>query len=158
MGNVVDAERYHAAVKMSVDGDDKHPVVAIQQGLLLFSTKKYQAALNIFNAVVKMDIDFNVTHMLLSIGVAIDDLVVAAANNIAVAALHCCEVRLGINCIEALLQQDPARFMTDAILFNLCTLYDLAYNTVFSTRRKKMLQTVAKLYYLNTIAPTSFRL
>jgi hypothetical protein len=158
MGNLVDAERFHQIVKKFCCDVDNHPIVLIQEGLLLFSRKRYQAALEMFSNTAKLDLDFTLASSLLAAGIVFDDLIVAAANNMVVSALHCCEVRLGVNCVEALIQKDPSRFMSDSIIFNLCTLYDLAFNSGYSIRKKKMLQVLAKLYHLNTINPSSFRM
>ncbi len=131
MGNIDDAEKYHEFVVKVCAGVPNHPILMIQKGLMHFARGRYQLALDVFAVVVKTDYDFSLLNQFISLGVSLDELLVSAANDMAVSALHCCEVRLGVNCIEALIERDPARFMTDAIIFNLCTLYDLAHNNIY---------------------------
>ena len=48
--------------------------------------------------------------------------------------------------------------MQDVILFNLCTLYDLACDNTTSTLKKRVLQHISHIYHLDHINPASFRI
>ena len=73
----------------------------------------------------------------------------AALNNMAVCALHLKKNLLAISKMEQLITDDPVRFMTDAVVFNLCTMYDLSFAPDISTSKKKALQKLAMRYGIN---------
>ena len=72
-----------------------------------------------------------------------------AANNFAICCVHNCCVADGILELERLLQSDPARFFRKEILFNLCTLYDLALSKRMSLMKKTALKMVGDKYFLS---------
>ena len=84
--------------------------------------------------------------------------VVAASNNLAICALYCCALKRAVSCLEGLLRQSPQKHMQDVILFNLCTLYDLACDNTTSTLKKRVLQHMGSRYHLDHINPASFRI
>ena len=51
-----------------------------------------------------------------------------------------------------------SRNRCDALVFNLCTLYDLSSDNRASARKKRVLQGVAERYMLDDIDPASFRI
>jgi hypothetical protein len=75
-----------------------------------------------------------------------ESLLAAAVNNYAVCALHQKKVHDSIIQLEKLIARDPARFMIDPVVFNLCTLYDLSCSPELSVGKKKMMQRVAAHY------------
>ena len=84
----------------------------------------------------------------------------SATNNFSVCALYLRRVQEAALALEDFLKVDPSRHFNDAIVFNLCTLYDLSCATELSTHKKKVLHRVATAYmvedpYLNW---KSFRL
>ena len=70
----------------------------------------------------------------------------AATNNFAICCLHVKKVGLAVSKLESLIAEDPVVYMTDPLVFNLCTLYDLAYAPDISNTKKKTLQNVAAAY------------
>jgi hypothetical protein len=73
----------------------------------------------------------------------------AAVNNYAVCALYLKKINEAIKRFELLIGRNPPRYMTDAIVFNLCTLYDLSFAPESSLMKKKALQKVASRYDIN---------
>ncbi len=83
-------------------------------------------------------------EMVFSLFSAKDDSVLAAAvNNAAICALYVKQISRAISLFEALVVESPAVHMTDPVIFNLCTLYDLSFAPDVSTNKKKVLQRVA---------------
>jgi hypothetical protein len=72
-----------------------------------------------------------------------ESVLAAAVNNAAICALYIKQISQAINTLETLIVEDPTRHMTDPVIFNLCTLYDLSFAPDTSTAKKKVLQKVA---------------
>jgi hypothetical protein len=81
-----------------------------------------------------------------------------AVNNFAVCSLHLRRIKAAVEKIEELVQDDPARYMIDPVVFNLCTMYDLSFGPNVSTEKKKTLQIVAEKYNIDDLSWRSFRL
>lgn len=77
-----------------------------------------------------------------------ENLLAAAVNNAAICALYVKQINQAINCFEKLIIENPAKYMTDPVVFNLCTLYDLSFAPDVSTTKKKVLQKVAVRFQL----------
>ena len=60
--------------------------------------------------------------------------------------------------LERLVRAAPQTYLCDALVFNLCTLYDLSNDNRASARKKRVLQGVAERYMLDDIDPASFRI
>uniref|UniRef100_A0A7S0SYE5 Uncharacterized protein n=1 Tax=Chromulina nebulosa TaxID=96789 RepID=A0A7S0SYE5_9STRA len=89
-----------------------------------------------------------------------DSLFSIAINNYSICALNMRKVKDAISKLEELIQDDPARHLNDAIVFNLCTLYDLTCSPDLGQKKKRVLHTIAKLFHVNepVINWKSFRL
>ena len=74
--------------------------------------------------------------------------ITAAINNFAICALYRKSISEAIVRFESLIRENPMRYMTDPVIFNLCTLYDLSFAPDVSTNKKKMLQKVASKYHI----------
>lgn len=72
-----------------------------------------------------------------------EQLLASAVNNFSVATLSLKLNMQSIQRLEALLGEDPLVYMTDAVVFNLCTMYDLSFSPDVSAGKKKVLQKVA---------------
>lgn len=86
------------------------------------------------------------------------DLLVPCINNFALCALYTCRMRDAVTLIESLVKEDPTRYMNHCVVFNLCTLYELGWDTATSDKKKRVLQVIAKRFSLNDVEPDSFRL
>ena len=60
--------------------------------------------------------------------------------------------------LENLIREDPCLYLTEGVAFNLCTLYELGSEGEECMRKKKVLQRVAKRFYLHDVGVESFRL
>jgi trafficking protein particle complex subunit 12 len=76
---------------------------------------------------------------------------VVAANNKALCYLYAGDVSKAIDILEEILFSDPSTTLQENIVYNLCTMYDLATDKSFD-KRKKILQLV------RTHAPDNFNL
>lgn len=72
-----------------------------------------------------------------------------AVNNLSICALCVKQIRTAISRLEQLVLLDPARHLTDPVVFNLCTLYDLSYAPEASATKKKVIQRVASEYHVD---------
>jgi hypothetical protein len=134
--------------------------VAFSKGLLDFSKCEYKHAITSFEKVIELDTAAaaDPAKALSMIGSETGVGVVAASNNLAICALYCCALKRAVSCLEGLLRQSPQKHMQDVILFNLCTLYDLACDNTTSTLKKRVLQHMGSRYHLDHINPASFRI
>jgi tetratricopeptide (TPR) repeat protein len=78
-------------------------------------------------------------------------------NNMALCSLYSCRMKEAVNLLEDLVRADPTAFLTERVAFNLCTLYELGADSAVSARRKRILQLIAKRFFLHDIGPESFR-
>ncbi len=60
--------------------------------------------------------------------------------------------------LEGLIREDPCLYLTEAVAFNLCTLYELGLDGEECAQKKRLLQRVAKRFYLHDVTVESFRL
>ena len=78
-----------------------------------------------------------------------DGNIAVAVNNLAICSLYVKQIRQAITRLEQLILGDPARFLIDPVVFNLCTLYDLSYAPETSATKKKLMQRVASEYHMD---------
>jgi hypothetical protein len=82
----------------------------------------------------------------------------AATNNLASSLLYLRRIKDSIAQLESLIQADPVHNMTDPVVFNLTTMYDLSCAHDLSGYKKKALQSVAAIYHVYELSYKSFRL
>lgn len=146
--------------------------VALARGLVSFTRNEYEKAFSLFAGIIDRDKSklkndtMNASsffmessdpssggktggascYPLLTIFDSADSLAAAAANNFAVCALYLRKLKDAITALEAFILDDPAMNLNDAIVFNLCTLYDLSFAPEISTNKKKVLHRVATVF------------
>lgn len=91
-------------------------------------------------------------------GLSGDSLMNIAVNNYAVCSVFLKKVNIAMRKLECVIQNSPVQNMNDAVVFNLCTLYDLSFSPDISTNKKKVLQHIASMYSIEAINWRSFRL
>lgn len=149
-----------------LEADETADHVELARGLTLFAQDRFEPAISIFGAILSRDHGrqtsdtFDVlsakslqaessTNPLFSFlaGIELEEtLLSVAANNFAVAALHLRKMSTSVSKLESLICDDPVRYLTDPIVFNLCTLYELSCSLEVSTSKKKILQSMAMNY------------
>jgi hypothetical protein len=77
-----------------------------------------------------------------------ENIMLTLTNNLALCALYEKKNILAIQKLEQLVSQQPIYYMQDALVFNLCTIYDLSYAPDIATQKKKILQKIALRYQL----------
>ncbi|KAL3785243.1 hypothetical protein HJC23_002698 [Cyclotella cryptica] len=85
-------------------------------------------------------------------------LTVECLNNLSLCLLYSGNMRCAVQEMEGLVREDPTMYLTEGMAFNLCTLYELGSDGEECTRRKKILQRVAKRFFLHDVGVESFRL
>lgn len=80
-----------------------------------------------------------------------------AVNNMTLCHLYMCNMKDAVVQLEGLVQEDPTAFLTERVAFNLCTLYELGSDSAVATRNKRVIQSIAKRFFLHDIGPESFR-
>ena len=78
-------------------------------------------------------------------------------NNLSLCSLYTCRMKEAVHYLEGLVREDPTAFLTERVAFNLCTLYELGSDAAASARRKRVLQLIAKRFFLHDVGPESFR-
>ena len=79
-------------------------------------------------------------------------------NNITLCHLYMCNMKEAVVQLESLVRQDPTAFLTERVAFNLSTLYELGSESGVANRKKRVLQLIAKRFFLHDIGPESFRI
>lgn len=87
-----------------------------------------------------------------------DDLLMSCTNNLALCALYTCRMRQAVNIMESLIRENPTKYLTGCLAFNLCTLYELGYDNATSEKMKRVLKAVAIRFTLHDIDHENFRL
>uniref|UniRef100_A0A7S4JEJ9 Uncharacterized protein n=2 Tax=Odontella aurita TaxID=265563 RepID=A0A7S4JEJ9_9STRA len=94
-----------------------------------------------------------------SIGLDSDpSLLTPALNNAGLCALYTCRMRDAVSMMESLVRENPTKYLTERMAFNLCTLYELGSDGATSERKKRVLQAVAKRFFLHDIGSECFRI
>lgn len=159
--------------------------IDLVHGLLLFSAEQYSEAMKAFSGLIDRDTQKTKTESVsafsffdaprstepdavapegewsfLSCLYVIEESVLpVAVNNFAICALNLKQIKVAVARFEALVQEDPARYLNDAIVFNLCTLYDLTCAPDLGTNKKKVLSNIAGLFHVSdSVNWKSFRL
>lgn len=158
VGDIEKAERYFEGI----EGDEGE----VCQGLILMSKKDFTGARDVLlKVVLKGEIEEE-EKAIKSVEEFWRDLKVikneesvymSAVNNLVLAELYLGTVAQPLARLEKLILTNPIRYMTDVVVFNLCTLYDLSGDNVVSGRRKRMLEMVGMEYRLG-ILKSSFRI
>ena len=76
-----------------------------------------------------------------------EDIEMSAVNNVAICALHCCDVPKAISALEELIRRRPEAGLQPLVLFNLCTLYDVAYHDRGSQYKKDAIKAVSEMFH-----------
>ena len=97
-------------------------------------------------------------NFFLTEGISGDSLLSIAVNNFAVCAVFLKKISIAMRKLENIIQDNPVQNMSDPIVFNLCTIYDLSYSPDISSNKKKMIQRIAAIYNIEEINWRSFRL
>jgi len=148
----------------------------LNEGLLHFARFQYSAAMNCFRDVLNQQKELraivssttanhppgcptwkDMTYPTLGFD-AEPTLTVECLNNFSLCLLYSCNMRMAVNEMEGLIREDPALYLTEGMAFNLCTLYELGSDGEDCVRRKKILQRVAKRFFLHDVGVESFRL
>jgi len=141
--------------------------ILINEGLLHFAHIDYDLAEQKFKKAIELQrlkkrhsMDRSSRTLLISDGL-IDsegDLLVSCANNLALCALYTCRMREAVSILECLIRENPTEYLTECVVFNLCTMYELGYDNATSEKKKKILQSIATRFTLHDIGFENFRL
>ncbi|GMH78556.1 hypothetical protein TL16_g07850 [Triparma laevis f. inornata] len=158
VGDIEKAERYFEGI----EGEEGE----VCQGLILMSKKDFTGARDVLLKVVskgEIEEEEKATKSVeefwrdLKVIKNEESVYMSAVNNLVLAELYLGTVAQPLARLEKLILTNPIRYMTDVVVFNLCTLYDLSGDNVVSGRRKRMLEMVGMEYRLG-ILKSSFRI
>lgn len=85
-------------------------------------------------------------------------LVTECVNNLSLCLLYSGQMRSSVLELEQLVREEPCRYLTEGVAFNLCTMYELGSDGEECGRKKRLLQRVAKRFCLHDVGVESFRL
>lgn len=141
--------------------------LAVNEGLVLFAQGQHEQAMAAFKQAVDHQrelillgdvVKYNRDNYMGSIWVDPPCAILTQGyNNMALSALYTCRMKEAVRMMETLVREDPTAYLTERLAFNLCTLYELGADATASARKKRVLQLVAKRFYLHDIGPESFR-
>jgi len=152
-----------------------HPVlnglpslIEINEALCCFSKSRYDRSLQCFTNAVDYLRKQDTIHPTYNIEDWVGPSIVTciepnvlyseAVGNMALCHLYECRMNEAVALLEGLVREDPTAFLTERAAFNLCTLYELGSDTKVGTRKKKVLQLIAKRFFLHDVGPESFRI
>jgi hypothetical protein len=126
MGNTAAASVMFKKAEQLVEDPENSGLVLMNRGYLHLSTEQYKLAIESFESVLK-----------------IQPSNIAAANNRSVCWLYTCDLSKAILSLEEIIQRDPENNLDESLIFNLCTLYDLASDRS-ADKKKNIMALVAK--------------
>jgi len=139
----------------------------MNDGLLCFAHPDYDQAIPYFSKAIDLQRAATATKYQLEEWIAGLDVVGAdsnqtvltdCCNNLALCSLYTCRMQEAVRIMESLIRDDPTSYLTEGLAFNLCTLYELGHEPAVSTHKKRVLQLIAKRFFLHDIGPESFRI
>jgi tetratricopeptide (TPR) repeat protein len=138
--------------------------LSLNQGLLHFSYGKYDAAwdsfrtgLQLLRGVTSHADETNGNGKSFSLLESRNTLYAEICNNMALCAIYTCRLSEALDIMESTVRDDVTKNLTDRVALNLCTLYELASDGTASARKKRVLQLVAKRFFLHDISVENFR-
>jgi len=108
--------------------------------LLIVNGKYSEALVNLEDTMRRFDTDMSLQND----SVLREDMLATLSNNIAIASLHCSEIMKAVNCLENFLRENVQCRMHHTLLFNLCTLYEVAFGTEIARTKKIGLKMVSE--------------
>jgi tetratricopeptide (TPR) repeat protein len=139
----------------------------VNEGLLCFAYANYDQAIECFKNAIDHLRKYSISPNYLSadwvgpsiVGVAPHwTLLNECVNNLAICALYTGRLAEAVNLLECLIREDPTAFFTERVAFNLCTMYELGCDSTASATKKRVLQLIAKRWFLHDVGPESFRI
>lgn len=140
--------------------------LAMNRGMLAFAHQDYESSLPFFKKAVdtlreEQPYEYNYSSQLcLQHPFAMEspfDLLSSGWNNVALSSLYLCQMKEAVRMMESLVRENPTHYLTERLAFNLATLYELGADTALASRRKRVLQVVAKRFTLHDIGAECFR-
>ena len=136
-------------------------------GLYFFSKSNYDRSLQSFSSAKDilrtlgdLTTKYNIDDWMGS-GIAAcydpNDIYSECLNNMALCCLYTCQMANAVSYLEGLVREDPTAFLNERVAFNLTTLYELGSDSATSARKKRVLQLIAKRFFLHDVGPESFR-
>lgn len=128
LGDLKSAQEVFSGIEKFVKMEDDSAKIQIlmNRGFLRMAQNMYTDAHIQFSEVVKLD-PANFT----------------AINNISVCLLYMGKLKSALNLLESLVNGDPAKYLDESILFNLCTLYELE-SSKSGSKKQSLLGMAAK--------------
>jgi len=122
-------------------------ITHMNNGYLSLALDQFSTAIDHFQAVIDLTLNkdgkpsnSNVTYPAGSI----NETIITAANNKAVCFLYTSDLARAVSTLEDIIKADPEKSITDMVIFNLTTLYDLQYDGTTSTEKKKTTVIISK--------------
>eukprot|EP00164_Ancoracysta_twista_P008657 GFYU01012583.1.p1 GENE.GFYU01012583.1~~GFYU01012583.1.p1 ORF type:complete len:498 (+),score=95.01 GFYU01012583.1:182-1495(+) len=126
-GDSQTADNYFDRAECLVEDAMTDETMLMNRGLSNVCRGQYATAADEFQAVISQNSDH-----------------ISAAMNFAICCLYMCQLPRAIATLEGLIKSDPLNNVNETVLFNLCTLYDLASEN--TAEKKKTLEELVKRY------------
>jgi len=138
LGYVETAQNICTYVESTIASPEKSVMALMNRGFLAVANNRYQDAVDCFDQIINLDSNN-----------------VAAINNRAVCYLYCEKLSTAISTLEDQLRKDPSN-ISESIIFNLVTLYDLASEDIKS--KKQLLSKLVTKYCSDDFNMNSLRI
>lgn len=138
--------------------------ILMNEGLLHFAHLDYDLAQEKFTRAIEMisRVQSKLSDRCLFQDVEIlsseGNFLIPCVNNLALSSLYTCRMREAVAMLEALIREDATKYLTECLAFNLCTMYELGYDTTTSNHKKRLIQRVAGRFALHDVGQECFRL
>ncbi|CAM9194498.1 unnamed protein product [Chrysoparadoxa australica] len=167
VGALNDASRVFAECSLIAESrGELLPQMHFNDGLLAFARNEFVTARNNFAAAVQLlrsQLDAPPAAQAQAAqgaadtaAVAVDEgLLCGAQNNLALACLFSSHVTMAVDHLENSVRSNPTKNMSETVVQNLSTLYDLSCSAAASATKKRVLDAVARYFCLDDLAQRS---
>eukprot|EP01132_Coremiostelium_polycephalum_P006077 gene6077-7571_t len=126
MGNISGAEKIFAAADKLIPEPDISVVSNMNKGFYFIATDQYPKSIECFEKIIQLD-PSNIT----------------AVNNKCISMLYTCDLGGALSTLETLIQTEKERAIDETLIFNICSLYELA-SEKSNEKKKSIMSEIAK--------------
>ena len=145
----------------------------ICQALVLYAQEEYECAAVLYHLVISgisnsssssgsssnsNNTNTNNSMSIEDVHLSMDSLLSTAINNFCICCVHLKLINRCVQMLEQFIQRNPQNALSDTVVFNLCTIYDLKSSQLLSSKLKKVLYNVAQIYHRSELDFKSFRI
>ena len=128
------------------------------QALVLFTQDQYECAAVLYHLVISAFSNFDFEKNKDEKYLAMESILRTAVNNFCICCVHLKLINKAVKVFEQYIQSNPQNALSDTVVFNLCTIYDLKSSQLLSSKLKKVVYNITQIYHRNELEFKSFRI